>query len=111
MLYWLSLFFGWPVFVIKLQPAVHGVTVTITYSHFQKNIAKRQDYDGVISGGSLILPSPDWHQQLSECQTQSSLQQICFLLSNSVLLPTHNSSRTISSTYKNLQLLNLSGNK
>lgn len=36
-----------------------GVTVTITYSHFQKNIAKRQDYDGVISGGSLILPSPD----------------------------------------------------
>lgn len=36
-----------------------GLTVTITHSHFQKNIAKRKDYDEVISGGSLILPSPD----------------------------------------------------
>lgn len=110
MLYWLSLFFGWPVFVIKLQPAVEWQWPLHTATS-KKILQKDKDYDGVISGGSLILPSPDWHQQLSECQTQSSLQQICFLLSNSVLLPTHNSSRTISSTYKNLQLLNLSGNK
>lgn len=88
-----------------------GLTVTITHSLFQKNIAKRQDYDEVISGGSLILPSPDWHQQLSSARPNRLSRKICFLLSNAVLLPTHNSSRTISSTYKNLQLLNPSGNK
>lgn len=98
-----------PSFCNQTRPAVDWQWPLHTAT--SKKIAKRQDYDEVISGGSLILPSPDWHQQLSSARPNRLSRQICFLLSNAVLLPTHNSSRTISSTYKNLQLLNPSGNK